>query len=143
MAVLGGVSPSGIQENCFIGKPPVTVSCAADAPYLVFLTETVAQRKMQTGVDKRGGLTRAWWTDDDVPGELVEVLMTVLEACFGFFQYTKRILEAFSELREFLLRLQGCSAWRGPSRIRHVLCHLLVGTPGFEVRSKKIEPPEC
>ena len=100
VAVLGGVAAGGVQQHRFVGKPPIAVAGAAHPAHLAG-----AQRETQPGIDQRRGLAGAGWADDDVPGQLVEVLgATGLATQLGPFEDGERLVQTLLERGDFLGR---------------------------------------
>ncbi|MNZ86820.1 hypothetical protein D3C78_1056570 [compost metagenome] len=73
VAVLGAVAPGGIDQDRLVGEPPVALAGTADA-FDGGLAEGARQGELQIRVEQRGGLARARCADEDVPGQLVQVL---------------------------------------------------------------------
>ncbi len=98
VAVLGGVAAGGIQQDPLVGEPPVAIAGAAHAAHLAG-----AQRKVQAGVDQRGGFAGAGRADDDVPGQLVQILTASGPAAQpGFPEHRQRFVEPLPEGGDFL-----------------------------------------
>jgi hypothetical protein len=73
VGVLCRISSSSIEEDRFVGEPPVAVARAADAAQRAF-ADTLLERKLQAGIEQRRGLARAWRADDHVPRQVVEAV---------------------------------------------------------------------
>ena len=73
VAVLRGVAAGGVDQHGFVGEPPVAVARAAHAADRA-RAELVGQRERQARIDQRGGLAGAGRADEDVPGQVVEVV---------------------------------------------------------------------
>ena len=71
VAVVGGVAPGGVDQHGLGGEPPVAVARAADALHH-WLAERAGQRKLEPGIDQRGGLAGPRGADDDVPRQLID-----------------------------------------------------------------------
>src|SRR5206468_4522060 len=74
VALLGGIASRGVEEHRLFREPPVAVSRPADAANRL-AAEPVGEGKAQPGVDQRGGLAGARGADEDVPRQVVEVLL--------------------------------------------------------------------
>ncbi len=77
--LLGGVAPGRVEQHRLVGEPPVAVARAADAADGAG-AEALRQRKLQAGIDQRGGLARTRRADEDVPGQLVQILAAAEQA---------------------------------------------------------------
>jgi hypothetical protein len=100
VAVLSGVTAGGVQQDGFVGEPPVAVAGAAYPAHLAG-----PQRKTQAGVDQRGGFAGAGRADDDVPGQLIEVLAAPgLAAEPGLLEGGQRFVQPFSQRGDFFGR---------------------------------------
>ncbi|MNE39091.1 hypothetical protein D3C80_1330210 [compost metagenome] len=108
LAFLSGITTRGIKQHGVIGEPPVAVTGTAHTAQ-GRLAEAIRQRKMQAGVDQRGGFTGTRRTDDHIPRQLVEILaaevghpavfavpLTRCEA--GFLQQLRRFIKALGQL---------------------------------------------
>jgi hypothetical protein len=100
----GGVAAGGVDEDRFVGEPPVAVARAADAADGV-LAELVGEREAEAGVDERRRFPRTRRPDEDVPGQLVEILAVRALAELGALEQRQRIFEPLLEDADlFLLR---------------------------------------
>src|SRR5205814_874216 len=70
VVLLGRVSTGGVEQDRFVGEPPVAVARAADAANAA--AARIEEGKLEPGVLERGGLPGAGGPDDDVPGERIE-----------------------------------------------------------------------
>ncbi|MNN25187.1 hypothetical protein D3C81_1386450 [compost metagenome] len=63
--LISRVAPCGIDENRFVGEPPVGAICAG--PRLGGLAHLFRKRELQTGVEQRRGFPCTGHTDHHVP----------------------------------------------------------------------------
>ena len=129
------VAPSRVQQHRSVGEPPVAISRAANALDGA-APEFAGERKVQAGVQQRRGLPGAWGTDDQVPGQLVQILApefprqgrpeSAARAEPGASQRGQGGRESLAQLRQ-LGRL--CAARRGRELVDHALV-AASGAPG-------------
>jgi hypothetical protein len=86
VVVLGRPAAGGIQDDGFVGQPPIAVAGAAHA----FDLAALGVGELQARCAKRGGLAGAGRSDDDVPGKQPKRVAALvaearrLEPCDGF-----------------------------------------------------------
>ena len=105
IAFLSGVAPRRVDQDRFIGEPPIAIAGTADTPDCG-LAKLFSQGKRKPGVDQCRGLARSRGPDEGIPGQLVHILLRQAgqkPAFFigreaGLFQYFGRFLEAAVEL---------------------------------------------
>src|SRR5207247_1406657 len=73
VALLRCVTTRSVQQDGFVGEPPVAVARTADAADGL-VAKLVGEWELQPGIDQRGGLARSRGADEDVPGQIIEVL---------------------------------------------------------------------
>ena len=73
VAFLCGVAARGVDQHRIGGEPPLAIARAAHAVHRG-LAAAFGEQKLQPGIHQRRGLARAGRTDEDVPGQLVELL---------------------------------------------------------------------
>src|SRR4029453_9174757 len=74
VALLRRVASRGVEEHRFLGEPPVAVSRPADTAHRL-AAGSAGEGKAQPGVDQRGRLAGARGADEDVPRQVIEVLL--------------------------------------------------------------------
>ena len=74
VALLGRVSPRRVEEHGLVGEPPIAVAGTAHTADGL-AAESVRERKAQPEVDQRGRLAGPGSADEDVPRQIVEVLL--------------------------------------------------------------------
>ena len=68
-----GVAACRIQQDGFVGKPPITIARTTHASQRRF-SVALRQGKLQAGIDQRRGFARSRCADKDIPGQLIHVL---------------------------------------------------------------------
>src|SRR5665213_189006 len=72
VGVLRGIAAGGVDQHRLLGEPPVAIARSAD-PRNRRRRRAPRQRKLQSGIDQRRGLAGPGRTDNDVPGQIVEI----------------------------------------------------------------------
>src|SRR5262249_57695756 len=121
VARLCGVAPRRVEEDRLVGEPPVAVARAADTPHR-FAAETIREREPQPRVDERGRLAGARRADEDVPGQVVEILLRAQRADPGperrAISAEAQLLQEIQRLLETLAELLGLFGGRRGPRLR-------------------------
>ena len=77
VALLRGVAAGGVHQHRILGEPPIAVAGTAHALHRALgPLGRIAQQELQAGVHQRGGFARARRADEDVPGQLIQMLAT-------------------------------------------------------------------
>ncbi len=105
VGILRRIAPRRIDQNGLFREPPIAVARAADACDRG-RRRAPRQRKFQTGIDQRRRLARARRTDDDVPGQIIEIAGLVAA---GGLQRGERVLHALLEHGLVVDRLFGAA----------------------------------
>ncbi len=139
LALLSRVAACGIQQHRLIGKPPVTVTGAANTAQGRF-PKAIRQRELEARVGQRGSFTRARRADDHIPRQLIEILgakalrplrvAVARLAEMGFLQHLRRFIKTAGQDLVFaiqpLLRIHRLRI----GRILFELIHQLAVEPG-------------
>ena len=91
--ILRRVAAGGVDQHRVLGEPPVAVARAADAGDRRRRC-AARQRKLQPGIHQRGGLAGAGRADQQVPGQIVEI---VALAAARLLQRRERVLHLVLE----------------------------------------------
>jgi len=70
IVLLGGVASRCIQQDGFVGKPPVAVACAPETANIDIVVVSI--REVEPRVTKQRGFTRGCRADDHKPGQSVQ-----------------------------------------------------------------------
>ena len=97
IAVLGGVTPGGVDQDRVLGEPEIHVPGAAKARDGLLLR----QRKLHPRIGDGGGLTGTGRPDDDIPRQIIERAGTP-----RFLQNAKRFLHLFGQDLAVAFRLK-------------------------------------
>ncbi len=97
--VLGGVLARGVDQHRFLGEPPVAVARTACARDRLGPAWT-GQREFQARVDQRRRLARTRRSDDDVPGQIIEIRAAA--AAGRALERRHRVLHLFAQDRCFI-----------------------------------------
>ena len=74
VGILRRVAAGRVDQHGLLGEPPVAIARAADALDDGLRLAAARERELQAGIDQRRGLAGARRPDDDVPGQVVEVV---------------------------------------------------------------------
>ena len=93
VGVLRGVAAGGVDQHRILGEPPVAIARAARAGDGRG-RGAAGQREFQAGIDQCRGLAGAGRADDDVPGQVVEIVAALAARAL---QRGERVLHSAGE----------------------------------------------
>ena len=73
VGILRRIAARGVDQHRILGEPPVTVARPADTGD-GGRCRAARQRKFQPGIHQRGGLAGAWRSDQQIPGQVIEMI---------------------------------------------------------------------